>query len=126
MCICEVKAMLDELDHVLLLDSPSQQLLSYDPTFQLGDFQISVLASRHALFSKPSVIPAAFLIHERKLQTIHKEFFVTCTKLCKSLGSTNFPIVTDEEKGIVNAISAIILGASHIRCWNHLFKVVPR
>ena len=47
MCICGEKAILDELDRVLLLDSPSQQLLSYDTTFQLGDFYISVLAFRH-------------------------------------------------------------------------------
>ena len=121
------KAMRDELNRVLLLDSPSQQLLSYDTTFQLGDFYILVLAFRHTLFSKPPLIPAAFLIHEpTKRQAIHEEFFVTCAKLCKSLGSANFPIVTDQERGIVKAVSAIIPGASHIRCWNHLLRDITR
>ena len=40
-CICDEKSMLNELDRVLPLDSPSCQLLSYDTTFQLGDFYIS-------------------------------------------------------------------------------------
>ena len=36
-CICGLKEILTELDKVLLLDS-NFQLLSYDTTFQLGDF----------------------------------------------------------------------------------------
>ena len=115
-CMCGEKAVLDELDCVLLLDSPSQQLLSYDTTFQLGDF--------YTLFSTSPVIPAAFLIHECKLQAVHEDFFSTCTKLSKSLRSANFPIVTDEERGIVNAVSASLPRASNIRCWNHLLQNV--
>ena len=37
-CVCGEAAMLEELDHVLLLDSPSHQLLSYYTTFQLGNY----------------------------------------------------------------------------------------
>ena len=125
-CVCGETAMLEELDRVLLLDSPSHQLLSYDTTFQLGDFYISVLSFRHTLFSKPPVIPAAFLIHERKLQANHEEFFLTCTKLSRSLGYTSFPIVTDEERGFVNAISVILPKASQLRCWNHLIRDITR
>jgi len=42
------------------------ELLSYDTTFQLGDFYVSVLCFRHTLFKEAPVIPAAFLVHERK------------------------------------------------------------
>ena len=125
-CICGEKSMLNELDRVLLLDSPSCQLLSYDTTFQLGDFYISVLSFRHTLFTKSPVMPAAFLIHERKLHTYHKEFFDVCTKLSTSLKNTTFPIVTDEEKAFVSAIAAILPKAPHLRCWNHILRDIRR
>ena len=49
LCICGHKAILDELDRVLLLQSPSPQLMLYDTTFRLGDFYVSVLTFRHTL-----------------------------------------------------------------------------
>ena len=51
-CVLGRRAVLDEMDRVLLLDTPSPQLLSYDTTFQLGDFYISVLCFRHTHFSR--------------------------------------------------------------------------
>ena len=125
-CICGEKSMLNELDRVLLLDSPSCQLLSYDTTFQLADFYISVLSFQHTLFPKSPVMPAAFLIHERKFHTYHEEFFSVCTKLSSSLKDTSYPIVTDEEKAFVNAIAAILPKASHLRCWNHILRDIRR
>ena len=68
------KAMFDEIDRVLLLDSPGAQLLSYDTTFQLGDFYVSVLSFKHVLFKENPVIPVAFMFHERKFQTVHEHF----------------------------------------------------
>ena len=65
-CVCGNKALFAELDRVLIIDSPSAQLLSYDTTFQLGDFYMSTLAFRHTLFKEAPVIPVCFLIHERK------------------------------------------------------------
>ena len=43
-CTCSNKELLDELDRVLLVQSPTPKLLSYDTTFQLGDFYVSTLA----------------------------------------------------------------------------------
>ena len=83
-CVCGQIAMFQELDHVLLVKSPSPQLLSYDTTFQLGDSYVSVLSFRHTLFKEVPVTPAAFLIHERKFQPYHEEFLATCTKLAHS------------------------------------------
>ena len=65
-CICGIKEILDQFDHVLLVDSVNPQLLSYNTTFQLGDFYVSSLLFRHTIFKEPPVIPALFLIHERK------------------------------------------------------------
>ena len=125
-CICGQKAMFQELDRVLLLDSPSPQLLTYDTTFQLGDFYISILTFRHTIFKEAPVMPAAFLIHERKFQSSHEELLTICTKFARSLKTTTHPVVTDEEKVIVNAINNNLPCAPHLQCWNHLLRDVQR
>ncbi len=125
-CVVGQKALLEELDRVLLLDSPSAQLLSYDTTFQLGDFYVSTLCFKHTLFKEAPVIPTAFLIHERKFQKAHEVFFEICKKLVRSLKETKRPIVTDEECSIVNAISSVLPTVPQLRCWNHIFQDVTR
>ena len=124
--ICGQKAMLQELDRVLLLDSPIPQLQSYDTTFQLGDFYVSALSFRHTLFKEAPVMPAAFMIHERKFQSAHNELLATCAKLARSLGKTTHPLVVDEGKGIVNAVTTNLPSATCLRCWNHLLRDVKR
>lgn len=124
-CVLGQQEILDQLDRVLLLDSAAQ-LISYDTTFQLGDFYVSVLCFRHTLFKEAPVIPAAFLIHERKFEAHHKIFFTICSSLVPSLSHTAYPIVTDEEKAIVNAISEILPNVAQLRCWNHIFRDVTR
>ena len=66
---------------------------------------MSVLCFRHTLFNESPIIPAAFLVHERKFEAHHEELFKVCVKLVKSLKDTHVPIVTDEERGILNAIT---------------------
>ena len=34
-----------------------------------------------------------------------------------------FPIVTDEEKGIVNAIRKFLPNSIRLHCWNHIFRI---
>ena len=86
-CVCGNKELLQEFDRVLLLQSPVPQLLSYDTTFQLGNFYLSTLAFRHTLFEGGPVLPVAFLLHERKLASCHEELFKVCSKLVPSLKS---------------------------------------
>ena len=71
-CICGLQELLEELDRVLLLD-PHSQLLSYDTTFQLGDFYVSPLLFRHTLFKELPCVPAMFLLHERKFADTHRD-----------------------------------------------------
>ena len=54
----------------LLLDS-CHELLSYDTTFQLGNFYISPLLFRHTIFSNKPTILAIFMLHERKKTETH-------------------------------------------------------
>ena len=125
-CVVGQKALLNEFDRVLLLRSPSPQLLSYDTTFQLGDFYLSSLCFRHTLFQNSPVIPAMFLLHERKFQDHHSEFFAICKKLVPSLENTKHPFVTDEERSIVNSISNVLPNVPQLRCWNHIFRDIRR
>ena len=81
LCVCGHSATLEELDRVLILDSPQPQLMSYDTTFQLGDFCFNFLLLTHTFQRSLLYIPAAFLIHERKFEAHHKELFEVCTKL---------------------------------------------
>lgn len=73
-CVFGMQELLEELDKVLLLKCDNQ-ILSYDTTFQLGDFYVSPFIFRHTLFVENPCIPVMFLLHERKLTTTHKEFF---------------------------------------------------
>ena len=95
-------------------------------TFKLGDFYVSVLSFRHTLFKEAPVLPAAFLIHERKFQPHHEEFLATCTKLAPSLRKCSYPVIMDEERGIVNIITSNLPAAICLRCWNHIFQDVTR
>ena len=65
-----LQELLEELDKVLLLDC-DHQLLSYDTTFQLGDFYVSPLLFRHTVFNNRPTIPAIFMLHERKKTETH-------------------------------------------------------
>ena len=55
-------------------DVPTQQL-SYETTFNRGDFYVSVLLSRETEFVSKPVIPLAYVIHERKRYATHDNFF---------------------------------------------------
>ena len=100
--ICGLDQIIKELNLVLQLESHQPQLLSYDTTFQLGDFYVSPLLFRHNFFSTSPVIPVLFLIHERKYKRIHEEFMQLVAKVVPSLvnGKKLIPLVTDEETGI--------------------------
>ncbi len=105
--ICGLPGLLTEFDLLLQLESTNSQLLSYDTTFQLGDFYLSPLLYRQNLFSGSPVIPALFLIHERKFKSVHEQFMKCLSQLVPTLvkGDMVIPLVTDEEVGI-NSVSA--------------------
>ena len=122
LCVCGIEEILDQLDRILLIDSAMPQLLSYDTTFQLGDFYVSSLLFRHVIFKESPIIPALFLIHERKFQSVHETLFQIAVDKVPSLLKSVYPIVTDEEKAINNAISNVLPQAKRLRCWNHIFR----
>ena len=103
--ICGLEVILNEMEMVLRhTQSTNVQLLSYDTTFQLGDFYVSPFLFRYTHFKTSPVIPAAFLIHERKFQACHEELMLFLLKAVPSLSrnTNSIPLVTDDEVGIHN------------------------
>ena len=114
--------------NLALLSSPtdSPAILSYDTTFCLGDFYVSVLLFRMTVFNSAPVIPALFLIHDCKTSITHQEFFSTACHLLSNLSTTHVPLVTDQEQAIVKAITSCLPHVTHLLGWNHLLQDIKR
>ena len=124
--ICGLKAILLEFNRIINVKSHHPMLLSYDTTFKLGDFYVSILLFKHALFAEAPAIPAAFLIHERKFQASREELMKFISASVPSLAKLKepVPIVTDDEIGICKAIDQCLPGVYRLQCWNHLINSV--
>ena len=108
--ICAMKSMVVEMEGVLQSHA-MPQLLSYDTTFQLGDFYVSTLLFRNTFFTSCPVMPAFFLIHERKFKSFHSELLKIVCEMVPSLhiASKKVPLVSDCEEGICQAIDTHLL-----------------
>ena len=124
--ICGLNSILSELDRIISAGTQSPILLSYDTTFKLGDFYVSPLLFRHVLCEQSPTIPAAFVVHERKFQSVHEEFmkFVSQQLPALSTVKVSVPIVVDDEAGLCHAIDNCLPGVSRVLCWNHLLNSV--
>jgi len=126
--VCGFKELFQQLDNLISLTyCPKPVLLSYDTTFQLGDFYVSALLFRHVLFQSSPVIPAAFLIHDRKYQSAHEIMSLMKAQLpsLQKLQSP-IPIVVDSETALGNAIESNLPGVKVVKCWNHVINAAKR
>ena len=114
------KDLVDELDRLLGLKNCDPILLSYDTTFDLGDFYVSPLVVKHPFFKGNTCFPVAFLIHDRKNQKSHDTFWREIVNLVPNLLKGHPIIVTDREISFSNAIKAYIPNAKLFHCWNHI------
>ena len=124
--MCAFQSLMDELNRIIQAELDIPILLSYDTTFSLGDIYVSPLLFRHVLFESSPVVPAAFLLHERKFESVHVSFMSLVEKELPSLVSIKspIPIVTDDEQGVCNTIDNILTGVIHFKCWNHIINSV--
>ena len=122
--ICGSNGIACEMDRVLQCRSSAPQLLSYDTTFQLGDFYLSSMLFRHTAFTSSPVLPALFLIHEKKAQNAHEDLMKHAGNVVPTLKRKGklVPIVTDEEAAICNAIDIHLPSLSRLKCWNHVIN----
>ncbi len=106
--ICGLNVIVTELDKVL-------QASTHTPHSSL----VTSLLFRHTAFSPAPVLPAVFLIHERKFESTHDELMKYVVEAIPTLKRTSIPIVTDDEAAICSAIDKYLPNLSRIRCWNH-------
>jgi len=97
-------------------------VLSYDTTFCLGDFYLSFLVLSCSFFVERPVMPVAFVLHERKFDTVHHVFFQHFLTKCTHM--KNACVVTDGEAGIVKAVQAVMPEWKLATCWNHIIRDV--
>ena len=119
-CVCGLKELFDEANKALMLNE-TQQLLSYDTTFQLGNLYVSLLLFHHTLFKERPCIPAIFLIHECNFAETHQIFFQEASLHTPFIQKSKACLVTDEERAIKKAVDIELLNLRRVQCWNHLF-----
>jgi hypothetical protein len=97
-------------------------MMSYDTTFNLGDFYVSVLVAQLGAFSQHPILPVAFVIHERKFNSVHKDFFA---QINQRISPSFQPLlVTDGETSVVKAVKQMLPHWKLVSCWNHILTDV--
>lgn len=92
----------------------------YDTVFNIGDFYLSTLTFRHALFENEPIIPCAFLLHSRRYQEDHHYFMQAIAKRISLLVKKRINLVTDREFNFDNIFPC----GKHLFCWNHIIRDV--
>ena len=119
--------MIEDFKKILGRDDLPTLCLSYDTTFEMGDFYISVLTYRQTEFEETPVVPLLFMIHEQKVEAVHDFFFKRLTELIPELCLANHVvIVSDEETSIVNSIKKYLSDVPRFRCWLHTLQCIKR
>lgn len=117
--VCGLLEIVQELKLCLQTSPKNQQHLSYDTTFNMGDFFVSPIIFKHTMFTQKPTIPALFLLHEKKFAAHHKTIFEILEQIIESKSLLkDVPIVVDMEPGIVKALKSTDLKI--IGCWRHL------
>ena len=90
------------------LDSGKLQQLTYDTTFMLGDFYVSILLFRETELDESPVVPLAYMIHETKTKYTHLVFWLHMHEALGDLPFDNVIIITDQEAAITQSIATIM------------------
>jgi hypothetical protein len=89
--------------------SPKEiNILSYDTTYNMGNFSVSPLLARNSHFDGEPAFIIGSLIHALRDTESHELFFRRLVSLLPKINSPATVIVTDREKGIRNAIKNVI------------------
>ena len=78
------------------------------------------------MFEGSKLIPAAFLIHDRKKQSCHKFFFRKLVKQVPNLQTCKGFLVLDRERAVTNAVHKLVPNVKIFYCWNHLRQDLKR
>ena len=101
---------------MLLKVSTTPVTLHYDTVFNMGDFYLSTLVFRHALFESNPITPVAYFIHSRRYQQDHMQFMQLLRQSMPLLAAKKILMVTDREFDF----SDVFPHCLNVFCWNHL------
>ena len=113
----------DIINELIKIQKNSGKLfLSYDTTYDVGDYYLSALVFKNTeLIEEPAFI-AATLMHQKRNTNAHKLLFSTILDFFPELNAVDTIIVTDRERGIVNAIKTVLTKVRHHFCQNHFVR----
>ena len=118
------KEILDKFQNLLGREDLPAMELSYDTTFNLGDFYVSFLIFKETEFLDMPIIPLFYFIHDRKLQVVHEIFFQFVADMIPQLKEDpqRVFLVCDNEIAICNALASALPLLDNFRCWRHVQK----
>ena len=105
-------------------------ILSVDPTFSLGDFNVTCITYRHLLMTDPHtgqspIMLGPVLVHQSKeYSTYH--FFVSSLLGITPDVSAILAFGTDGEAALVKALKQQFCFAVHLRCFRHMKQDIER
>ncbi|RWS24903.1 uncharacterized protein B4U80_13156 [Leptotrombidium deliense] len=104
-------------------DNTLPQLLSYDTTFEVGHFYLSILVMRNTELESDPIFPIMFMLHEKKSTDTHTLMWnIIMRNLWLDKFGENTPLITDRELAIVRAIKYAYPKANHLFCENHIIR----
>ena len=100
-------------------------LLYYDTTFNLADIFVTPVVARNLHFVSNPIYPVAFLLHERKYESVHLQFLVQTISNLLNFNTGNVSFVHDREPAIVNSVRKCLelhgLTKNQFFCMNHIY-----
>ena len=127
MCVLCTNSQLADIER-FCTDYDTSYPLSVDPTFDLGDFSVTVTSYRHLLLQNrrntanspvmigPMIGP--MLVHRRKFFSSYHFFASSLVSLRPGISELR-AFGTDGEEELYRAFSAQFPGATHLRCFLH-------
>ena len=103
-----------------LMEQSEYDNFSYDTTYQIGDFYVSLLVVRVSYFEEEPILSVAFMIHDRRFYEVHNLFFTSVKAAIKKLDSQNCIFIIDREKAILRAITTVLSKKHIVHCWNYI------
>ncbi|XP_062572678.1 uncharacterized protein LOC134234614 [Saccostrea cucullata] len=129
MCVCVTDRQLSEMEK--FLTNPAETaVLGIDPTFNLGQFLVTVATYKHLQLrhrrtgNSPTMI-GPVLIHQQKLPMSYSYLASTCTSLRPGLSEILF-IGTDDEKAIFKGVKNFFPQSLNIKCFRHMRNNISR
>ena len=122
MCIMCTNSQLNDIER-FCTDPDMFKLLSVDPTFNLGDFSVTVTSYCNLLLQshrtgKNPVMIGPMLVHRRKVFSTYHFFASGLVSLNPALSCLQ-AFGTDGEECLYNAFSVQFTQAHHVRCFLH-------